>query len=277
MDSRDSLDQTPHSIDLTESPVKHTNTQQKINEDTNDDDTDDMIDFDKDKAKKTCRKNANEQRKWAKTVKTKKGRTIKMCTINIERKKLLKQRGEKALQNAKDRKIVKGNFLAALRADHRANRASNHIQDTVNTNDELINGSDTDNVIGAKHIDNDVLNAENIDKAAINEDKTSNTATDGEKSDDAAMGNDSIDNTAMSDDSTDNAAVSDNNTDDTILGDGNIENTETGEISTKDILSPLLYGRKTTDASKLLKSTYLLGSSLQNLQLMTIILIKWLQ
>ena len=43
VDSRDSLDQTPDSIDLTESPVKNMNTQrdiEKINEDTSDDDTD---------------------------------------------------------------------------------------------------------------------------------------------------------------------------------------------------------------------------------------------
>ena len=49
MDSRDSLDQTPDSIDLTKSPVKHTCTQryiEKINEDTNDNDTDKMITFD---------------------------------------------------------------------------------------------------------------------------------------------------------------------------------------------------------------------------------------
>ena len=59
MNSRDSLDQTPDSIDLTESPVKHTNTQrhiEKINEDTSDDVTDEMIDFDKDKARKIYRK-----------------------------------------------------------------------------------------------------------------------------------------------------------------------------------------------------------------------------
>ena len=63
MDSRDSLDQIPDSIDLTKSPVKHTNTQrhmEKINEDTSDDDTDEMIDFDNDKVKKTCRKDTNE-------------------------------------------------------------------------------------------------------------------------------------------------------------------------------------------------------------------------
>ena len=59
MDSRDSLDQTSDSIDLTESPVKHTNTQrhvEKINEDTSDNDTDEMIDFNKDKARKITEK-----------------------------------------------------------------------------------------------------------------------------------------------------------------------------------------------------------------------------
>ena len=59
MDSRDSLDKTPDSIDLTESPVKHTNMPrhiEKINEDTSDNDTDEIITFDGDKVKKTYRK-----------------------------------------------------------------------------------------------------------------------------------------------------------------------------------------------------------------------------
>ena len=75
MDSRDSLDQTPDSIDLTKSPVKHINTQRQmemINEDTSDDDTDETITFDNDKVEKTYRKHTNKQRKRAKTVKTKK-------------------------------------------------------------------------------------------------------------------------------------------------------------------------------------------------------------
>ena len=62
MDSRDSLDQTLDNIDLTISPVKYTNTQrhiEKINEDTSDD-TDGMIDFDKDKTRKIYRKDINE-------------------------------------------------------------------------------------------------------------------------------------------------------------------------------------------------------------------------
>ena len=51
---RDSLDKTPDSIDLTESPVKHTNMPghiEKINEDTSDNDTDETITFDGDKVK----------------------------------------------------------------------------------------------------------------------------------------------------------------------------------------------------------------------------------
>ena len=267
MDSRDSLDQTLDSIDLTISLIKHINTQrqmQKINEDTSNNDTDETITFDDDKVKKIYRKDTNVQRKRAKTVKTKKGRTTKMYTINIERKKLLKQRRKKALQNAKYRKLAKENFLAALKADHRADKASNDM------NDQLIDGSNTYIIIGVENTDNtiiaaenadnpgtdtentdnDVPNAENTDNAAINADKTTNAATDGKKSDNAAMNNDNIDNVTVSGENTDNTMMSDNNTEDTISGDDNTENTDTGKISTIEVPSPLLYGRKTTDPSK---------------------------
>ena len=193
-------------------------------------------------------------------MKTKEGRTTKIYAINIERKRLLKQRREKALQNAKDRKLAKGNPLVALKADQRANRASNDTQNSAYMNDELIDGSNTDTIIGVENTDNtgiaaenvdnaatdventdnEATNAENIDNAAINADNTSNTATDSEKSDDAAM----------SDDNTDNAAMSDNNTDDAVIGDGNTEITATGETSMVDVPSPLHYGRKTKDPSK---------------------------
>ena len=91
VDSRDSLNQTPGSIDLTESPVKHTNTQrhvEKNNEDTSDDDIDEMIKFNKDKTRTICRKDTYKERKRAKIVKSKKGRTTKYREKeNIETKK----------------------------------------------------------------------------------------------------------------------------------------------------------------------------------------------
>ena len=253
MDSRDSLDQTPDSIDLTESPVKHTNTLrciEKINEDTSDDDTDERNTFDEEKMKKTYRKDIKALRKRAKTVKTQKGRTTKMYTINIERKKVLKQRREKALQNTKDRKLAKENFLTALKAGCKANRASNDTQSSANCNDELINGANADTIIHvdntdnieivAENVTNTATNAENIDTDSTNADNIVNVEIENEKSEEAVM----------SDDNIDNAAMSDNNTDDATLCDDNTENVTMGETSTNDVPSPLLYGRKTTDPSK---------------------------
>ena len=259
MDSRDSLDKTSDSIDLTESPVKHTNTQghvEKINEDTSDKDTDEMITFDEDKAKKTYRKDMNALRKRAKTVKTKKGRTTQKYTINIERKRLLKQRREKASQNAKDRKLAKENFLEALEADCKADRASNDTQSSANMNDELINGSNADTIILVDNIDNieivaeNATNAEDIDTASINADNIVHAEIDKEKSEEIAMSNNNVDDATLGDDNTDNITGSDNNIDDAKLGNGNTENTIPGETSTEEVTSPLLYGRKITDLSK---------------------------
>ena len=242
MDSRDSLDQTPDSIDLTESPAKHTHTQrpiEKINEDTSDNDTDEMITFDEEKVKKTYRKDANVLRKRAKTVKTKKGRTTKMYTINIERKRLLKQRREKALLNAKDRKLAKENFLTALKAGHKADRALNDTQSSAHSNDELMNGANADTITQVDNIDNIEIVAENVTNATKEADNIENAEIKNEKPEEVVM----------SDDNIDNATTSNNNTDDATLGDDNAENVAKGETSTNDIPSPLLYGRKTTDPS----------------------------
>ena len=168
VDSRDSLNQTPDSIDLTESPVKHTNTQreiEKLNKDTSDDDIDEMIEFNKDKARTIYRKDTNEQRKRAKIGKSKKGRTTKVYAINIERKRILKQRREKILQNAKDGKLGKANASVVLQASIKANRAS----------------KDTQNITM-------------IDSAATGDDNTDNATTGGDNTDDAATSDGNMDN-----------------------------------------------------------------------------------
>ena len=219
MDSRDSLDQTPDSIDMTKSPVKNTNTQrdiEKINEDTSDDDIDKMIEFNKDKARAIYRKDTNDQRKRAKIVKSKKGRTTKVCAINIERKRLLKQRREKVLQNAKDRKLVKANAPVALQASIRANRASKDTQDIKMTDNATI---------GADNTDNAAIDADNTDNAAIDTDNTDNATTGGEN--------------------TDNAAT----------GDGNMDNAITGEVSTVYVPLPPHYGGKANHPSQIKTSS----------------------
>ena len=55
-------------------------------------------------------------------MKAKKTRTAKTYTVNIERKRVLKQRREQTLQNAKDRKSAKEYFLTALQASCKADR-----------------------------------------------------------------------------------------------------------------------------------------------------------
>ena len=162
----------------------------------------------------------------------------------------MKQRREKALQNAKDRKLVKENLLIALNAGHKANRASNDTQSSAHSNDESINGSNTDTTtpventdnieIVAEDVTNAVTNSENIDTDSSNADNIVTTEIENDKSEDVVINEDNVDNATMSDDSTH----------DTVLGDDNAENVALGETSTNDIPSPLLYGRKTTDPSK---------------------------
>ena len=73
-----------------------------------------MITYETDELKKSNRKNIN-------TVQ-KKGRTVKIYTMNIERKRLLKQRRERTLQNAKGKGPAEEYFLTALKASHKSSR-----------------------------------------------------------------------------------------------------------------------------------------------------------
>ena len=99
-----------------------------------------MIICDADELKKTNRKNINALGKWAKNMKAKKSRTAKTYTMNIERKRILKQRREKTLQNAKDRKLAKEYFLTASKASCKANRASKDTQKGRKNDNGSING-----------------------------------------------------------------------------------------------------------------------------------------
>ena len=137
------------------------------------------------------------------------------------------------------------NLLVALQANRMANSASSDTQNITNTNDEVIDGTNTDAFIGVENtdnaaiavenVDNAAIDAENTDNAAINVDNTNNAARDGEKADDATMSN--------------------NDTDNATTGDCNTDNTTTGETNTVHITLPPHYGGKTKDSSKIKTST----------------------
>ena len=87
---------------------------------------------------------------------------------------------------------------------------------------------------------NAATNAENIDMDSTNVDNIINVEIENDKSEDVVM----------SEDNTDNVAMSNKNNHDVLLCDDNAENVAAGETSTDDVPFPLLYGRKTTDPSK---------------------------
>ena len=87
---------------------------------------------------------------------------------------------------------------------------------------------------------NTTSNAESIDTESVNTDNINN----------AEIENDKSENIVISDDNDDNPAVSDKYSPHAASGDDNAENGEPDENSTEDVPSPLIYGRKMTDPTK---------------------------
>ena len=168
VDSRDSLDRIPDIIDLTESPEKNTKTQKhigKTNEDTSDNDTDEMITYETDELKKSNRKNINTAQK--------KGRTAKTYAMNIERKRLLKQRRERTLQNAKGKGPAEEYFLTALKASCKSYKASKNSHKRKKDNNGSINDENTNiattvyDINNLEIVENDEVNATTMLKMQI--------------------------------------------------------------------------------------------------------------
>ena len=78
--------------------------------------TDNTVTYETDELKKPSRKNVNTAKK--------KGRMEKIYMMNIERKRLLKQRREKTLQNTRGKTPSEEYFLTALKASHKCYKAS---------------------------------------------------------------------------------------------------------------------------------------------------------
>ena len=249
VDSRNSLDRTSDSIDLTESPEKNTKTQKQIektNEETSDNDTDEMITYETDELKKSNRKNINTAKK--------KGRTAKTYTMNIERKTLLKQRRERTLQNAKGKGPAEEYFLTALKASHKSYKAFKNSHKRKKDDNGSINDEDT----------NIAMTVYNINNLEIVENNEVNVTANAENADTESMDIDNINTAEAETVKNDDIAMSDNNDDNPIMSDkesplespadDNIENDEVGENSTEEVSSPLIYGRKTVNPTKVKSS-----------------------
>ena len=91
---------------------------------------------------------------------------------------------------------------------------------------------------------NATTNAEDTDTEPIDTDNINNAETEIDKPEDIVM----------SDDNNDNPAMSDKDSPHTTFGDDNAENSEPGENRTEDVPSPLTYGRKTNNPTKVKSS-----------------------
>ena len=205
-----------------------------------------MITYETDELKKSNRKNINTAKK--------KGRTAKIYTMNIERKKLLKQRRERTLQNAKDKGPVEEYFLTALKASHKSYKALKNSHKRKKDNNGLINDDNTNittmvyNINNLEVVENNeanaTANAKNADTESTDIDNINMAEAEIDKNDDIAMSNNNDDNPIMSDQESPLESPADDN----------IENDEVGENSTEEVPSPLIYGRKTDDPTKVKSS-----------------------
>ena len=86
--------------------------------------------------------------------------------------------------------------------------------------------------------------------ATTNAEDTDIEPTDTDNINMAEIENDKSEDIVMSDNNDDNPAMSDNDSPHATPGNDNAEDSELGENSTDDAPSPLIYGRKTNDPTK---------------------------
>ena len=205
-----------------------------------------MITYETDELQMSNRKNVNTAKK--------KGRMAKIYTMNIEKKRLLKQRRERTLLNAKGKGPAEEYFLTALKASCKSYKASKNSHkkkkdNNGSTNDENSNIAmtvyDINNLeIVENHEVNATTNAKNADTESANIDNINMAETEIDKNDDIAM----------SDNHDDNSMIRDKESPLASPANDNIENDEVGENSTEEVPSLLFYGRKTDDPTKVKSS-----------------------
>ena len=158
----------------------------------------------------------------------------KIKTMNIERKRLLKQRRERSLQNTRGKIPAEEYFLTALKASHKHYKASKNSYKRKKHNNGSNNDDNTNVTMTIYNINNLEIVANHKVNATIN----------GKNADTEPVNIDNIKMAKMEIDNNDDVAKSDNNDDNPIMSDkesplespakDNAENDEEGENSTEE-------------------------------------------
>ena len=174
----------------------------------------------------------------------------KIYTVNIERKRLLKQRRERTLQNTRGKTPAEEYFLTALKASCKHYKASKNSHKRKKDNNGS-NNDDNTNIattvydinnleIVANHQVNATTNSKNTDTESVNIDNINTAEIEIDNNNDVAKNNNNDDNPIMSDKESPLESPAKDNA----------ENDEEGENSTEEVPSPLIYGKKTNDLTK---------------------------
>ena len=113
--------------------------------------------------------------------------------MNIERKRLLKQRRENTLQNAKGKRPAEEYFLTALKASRKTYKALKSKQKRKKNDNGLINNANmniamiVNNINNLEIVTNDdvntITNAENVDIEPTDKDNVNTADTENDKAD----------------------------------------------------------------------------------------------
>ena len=165
----------------------------------------------------------------------------------------MKQRRERTLQNTRGKTPGEEYFLTALKASHKHYKASKNSHKRKKDN----NGSNNDDNTNIAMTIYDINNLKIVANHKVN------ATTNGKNTDTEPVNIDNINTAEIEIDNNDDIAKSNNNDDNPIKSDKesplespakyNAENDEEGENSTEEVLSPLIYGRKTNDPTKVIK------------------------
>ena len=114
----------------------------------------------------------------------------------------------------------------------------------------MINGDNANTTILVDNINNLEIVADNVANAATNVESIGTEFVNTDNINNAEIKNYKSEDIVMSDDNDDNPAMSDKDSPHVTSGNDNAEKGELDENSTEDVPSLLIYGRKTTDPTK---------------------------
>ena len=174
--------------------------------------------------------------------------------MNIERKRLLKQRREKTLQNTRGKILAEEYFLTALKASCKCYKASKNSYKSKKDDNGSNNDDNTNIAITIHDINNLKIVANHRVNATTNYENTETELANRDNINTAKIENDNNDEVAKSDNNDDNPIMSDKESPLEPPAEDNVENDEEGENSTEEVPSPVIYNRKTNDLTKVKSS-----------------------